>query len=115
MQLFYQGGPLFMGILTILFIVLIALFVKALLKKEENESRNRGGKRLLKSVGTLALVIGILGQLIGLYSAFSMMELSGPVSPNILAGGLKVSLITTMYGLLIFICSHIFSMIIRRK
>ena len=46
---------------------------------------------------------GILGQLIGLYSAFSAIERAMDISPAIMMGGLKVSMITTLYGILIYL------------
>jgi biopolymer transport protein ExbB/TolQ len=57
----------------------------------------------IKSVGLFALIFGILGQMIGLYSAFAAIEQMGGVSPAMLAGGLKVSSITTIYGLVIYV------------
>ena len=36
-----------------------------------------------------------------LFSAFSVIETSQGISPAMLASGLKISLITTLYGLLI--------------
>jgi len=114
LSLFYQGGPLFMGILTIIFLVLIVVFLKAIMNPTE-EKLLSVNLQWLKSIGTLALVVGILGQLIGLYGAFSHMEIAGGISPNVLAGGLKVSMITTLYGVLIYIFHIIFSMILRRK
>ena len=89
---FYMGGPLFMGILTLIF---IALVVAAVLKKD------------VKEIGLLALALGILGQLIGLMGAFEGIEAMGGVSQSILVGGLKVSSITSIYGLLIYIVSLI--------
>lgn len=112
-KLFSQGGPLFMGILTLILLSLIVVFVIAIMKKEDEKQLNRTIK-WLKSIGTLGLVVGILGQLIGLFSAFSVMEVSEGISPTILAGGLKVSLITTLYGLLIYITYLVFSMILNR-
>lgn len=61
----------------------------------------------IKSVGLFGLIFGILGQLIGLYSAFSAIEQVGSVSPALLAGGLKVSTITTLYGLFIYVLSYL--------
>ena len=90
---FYMGGPLFMGMLTLIF---IALVVAAVLKKD------------VKEIGLLAIALGILGQLIGLMGAFEGIEAMGGVSQSILVGGLKVSSITSIYGLLIYIVSLIF-------
>ena len=95
---FYMGGPLFMGILTLIF---IALVVAAVLKKD------------VKEIGLLALALGILGQLIGLMGAFEGIEAMGGVSQSILVGGLKVSSITSIYGLLIYIVSLIVQVVQR--
>ena len=81
-----------MGMLTLIFIVLV---VAAVLKKD------------VKEIGLLALALGILGQLIGLMGAFEGIEAMGGVSQSILVGGLKVSSITSIYGLLIYIVSLI--------
>jgi hypothetical protein len=95
---FYMGGPLFMGMLTLIF---IALVVAAVLKKD------------VKEIGLLALALGILGQLIGLMGAFEGIETMGGVSQSILVGGLKVSSITSIYGLLIYIVSLIVQVVQR--
>jgi len=95
---FYMGGPLFMGMLTLIF---IALIVAAVLKKG------------VKEIGLLALAIGFLGQLIGLMGAFEGIEAMGGVSQSMLAGGLKVSSITSIYGLLIYIISLIIQVVQR--
>tara|TARA_B100001059_G_scaffold215188_1_gene232501 strand:- start:342 stop:650 length:309 start_codon:yes stop_codon:yes gene_type:complete len=95
---FYMGGPLFMGMLTLIF---IALVVAAVLKKD------------VKEIGLLALALGILGQLIGLMGAFEGIEAMGGVSQSILVGGLKVSSITSIYGLLIYIVSLIVQVVKR--
>ena len=95
---FYMGGPLFMGMLTLIF---IALIVAAVLKKG------------VKEIGSLALAMGFLGQLIGLMGAFEGIEAMGGVSQSMLAGGLKVSSITSIYGLLIYIISLIVQVVQR--
>ena len=64
----------------------------------------------LKELGVLALAVGVLGQLIGLYQAFSVLEgfeeaMGEVAGESLIAGGLKVSLTTTVYGLLIYIVS----------
>lgn len=86
-DLFMMGGPLFMGILTVVFLLMIVATV-------------RNG--CVKELGMLALAIGFLGQLIGLFGAFEGIEQMGGVSQAMLAGGLKVSSITAIYGLLIY-------------
>ena len=62
-------------------------------------------KAILKEFGLAALAFGFLGQLIGLLGAFEAIEAAGGVSQSILAGGLKVSSITSIYGLMIYCTS----------
>lgn len=101
LDLFYAGGTLFMTLLTILLIGVIVCFWKF--------------PNWVKEIGLLALSIGILGQIIGLYGAFKGIEQSGEVSQQIMAGGLKVSSITTIYGVLIYILSLILRLINKPK
>lgn len=110
LKFFYEGGPLFMGILTL---VLLAVIIISILefRNLNNQSGNYNGGRI-KSFGLLALIIGIFGQLIGLYAGFETIEASGDVSQSMLAGGIKVSMITTMYGMFIFLCSLVVKMIL---
>lgn len=93
-----MGGPLFMSILTL---ILILLLGAAILKKE------------VKEIGLLALAFGFLGQLIGLIGAFEGIEAMGGVSQSVLAGGLKVSSITSIYGMLIYTIGLIIQVIRR--
>jgi biopolymer transport protein ExbB/TolQ len=108
MNLFYMGGPLFMGILTLVFIAMVSVaFVNGLPVLKGNVSEDSPRKiAYVKSVGLFALIFGILGQLIGLFSAFEAIELGQvSVSPSLLAAGFKVSMITTVYGLIIYVVS----------
>jgi hypothetical protein len=108
-KLFYMGGPLFMGILTLLLIVLLVLTVVFTLSVATGKASGQTnfGHRLtyLKSLGLFTMITGILGQLIGLMMAFSAIEQAADISPAIIAGGLKVSMISTLYGLFIYLLS----------
>ena len=110
LDLFYQGGALFMGILTIVLISMVAVSIVNGLQikvgkvvQPELVSRKLS---MIRSVGLFALIIGLLGQLIGLFSAFQAIEIGAVnVSPSLLASGFKVSMITTIYGVLIYALS----------
>ncbi|GGH75547.1 MotA/TolQ/ExbB proton channel family protein [Phaeocystidibacter marisrubri] len=119
MELFYMGGPLFMGILTFIFIAIIAIAVingiPFLKGKYSDLDEGRRKLAYIKDAGLLALVIGVLGQLIGLFSAFKAIEMSMmDISPAMLAGGVKVSMITTIYGLVIYALSLLIWVGLRR-
>lgn len=108
-NLFYMGGPLFMGILTILFLGVLAIsvyFIITIASGRATEKKNfRHQLSYVKSAGLFTMITGILGQLIGLLEAFRAIERVGDISPAILAGGLKVSMITTLYGIIVYLLS----------
>ncbi|MEQ9285989.1 MAG: MotA/TolQ/ExbB proton channel family protein [Cyclobacteriaceae bacterium] len=108
LELFWMGGSLFMGILTIIFIAVVVVSILSSLTVYKSDIQKEEAVRkidYIKQVGLFALVVGILGQLIGLFEAFKAIEQMGNVSPAMLAGGIKVSMITTLYGFFIYIVS----------
>lgn len=112
-ELVSQSDPMFIGMLTLILIAMLVVFIKSF-KCKGDKGQLDVAIQWIKSIGTLGLVLGIFGQLLGMYSAFTVIEAAPGISPSVLAGGLKVSLITTLYGMLIYIIYLIFSMILRR-
>ena len=51
----------------------------------------------------LAPMLGFLGTVVGMVQAFDDIEKAGDISPTIVAGGMKVALITTVFGLIVAI------------
>lgn len=102
-DLLFEGGILFMSILTITLAASASLFVYHLLKKTKDESQTS----TIKSIGLFGLVFGILGQFIGLYSALQHISQVESVSSAMLAGGIRVSSITSIYGMIIFVLSYL--------
>lgn len=56
----------------------------------------------------LAPMLGFLGTVIGMIFAFDQIVAEGQVSPTTVAGGIKVSLLTTVFGLIAAIILQIF-------
>jgi biopolymer transport protein ExbB len=56
----------------------------------------------------LAPSFGFLGTVIGMVQAFDDIEKAGDISPTVVAGGMKVALITTIFGLIVAIILQIF-------
>jgi biopolymer transport protein ExbB len=61
------------------------------------------GLAALATVATISPLIGFLGTVAGMIQAFGAIEAYGEVEPTIVAGGIKVALITTAAGLIIAI------------
>ncbi len=114
-ELFYEGGPLYMGILTLeaLLMLSIAVFVSLPIIRGKKLDNHKVG--LIKSIGLLSLITGIFCQLIGLYQGFNAIEQAESISPAMLAGGLKVSMITTIYGFIIYIVALLIVLLLQGK
>lgn len=56
----------------------------------------------------LAPMLGFMGTVIGMVEAFDRIEQVGDISPTIVAGGIKVALLTTVFGLMVAIIMQIF-------
>ncbi|MCG6149401.1 MotA/TolQ/ExbB proton channel family protein [Leptospira levettii] len=67
------------------------------------------------TIASLAMLLGLLGTVIGINTAFGEMEAQKKVSLEVLAGGIKDALNTTIAGLLVAIPSLFFHRIIENK
>ncbi len=56
----------------------------------------------------LAPMLGFLGTVVGMVFAFDDIEAAGDISPTVVAGGMKVALLTTVFGLIVAIIIQIF-------
>ena len=56
----------------------------------------------------IAPSLGFLGTVIGMINAFDAIQAAGDISPNVVAGGMKVALITTVGGLIVAMILQIF-------
>ena len=56
----------------------------------------------------LAPMLGFMGTVIGMISAFDSIQVAGDISPAVVAGGIKVALLTTVFGLIVAIILQIF-------
>jgi biopolymer transport protein ExbB len=56
----------------------------------------------------LAPMLGFMGTVIGMIQAFDRIQEAGDLSPSIVAGGIKVALLTTVFGLVVAIILQIF-------
>ena len=56
----------------------------------------------------IAPSLGFLGTVIGMINAFDAIQAAGDISPNVVAGGMKVALITTVAGLIVAMILQVF-------
>ena len=98
-----EGGPLFMYTTLFILIVIIALLIRGFIKPNTRPKTIT----LVSSISLFVLVWGFLGQMLGLISAFDAVQVAGDVSPAILAGGLKVAILSPLFGMIVFLIARI--------
>ena len=96
-QLFVEGGLVWMICISLF---LIAIFIAAW-----------KAPRWVKEIGIGALVFAIFGTLSGLAQMFDAIQMFGDISPAVICGGLKVTLIPTFYGIIVYFVSLIIRVI----
>ncbi len=71
-------------------------------------SKMEGGLVVMATVTNIAPLLGFLGTVVGMIMAFQAIEVAGEVEATLVAGGIKVALLTTAEGLCIAIPVSIF-------
>jgi biopolymer transport protein ExbB len=56
----------------------------------------------------MAPSLGFLGTVIGMVQAFDDIQAAGDISPTVVAAGMKVALITTIYGIIVALVLQVF-------
>lgn len=56
----------------------------------------------------LAPMLGFMGTVVGMIQAFDQIQIMGDISPAAVAGGIKVALLTTVFGLIVAVILQVF-------
>ncbi|MBQ0142943.1 MAG: MotA/TolQ/ExbB proton channel family protein [Prevotellaceae bacterium] len=56
----------------------------------------------------MAPSLGFLGTVIGMVMAFDQIQQAGDISPTVVAGGMKVALLTTIFGIVVALALQVF-------
>ena len=110
---FLEGGALFMSLILICLLMSIFFTVKSILKIKTDKEVSKKILKHISDSGTLGLALGVMGAFLGLISAFDVLEASGAAEPAIIAGGVKVALLSPLFGLLTFSVSKLAILILR--
>lgn len=109
-NLFSAGGSFMIpltGIGLLAVLVISKKIADVYVNAEAPANQHRSMVNLVLQLGVLGFFLGILSQAVGLIQAFQAIEQVGQVSPAMLAGGLKVSMIAPVYGLIILIVAFV--------
>lgn len=110
---FNEGGVFFMSLILICFLFSVFFIVKGIISNKTNNALSKKMLKLGIDSSLLGLVIGFFASVIGLITAFDTIEAMGDADPAVFAGGLKVSLLTAVFGLFTFVISRLGILILR--
>lgn len=99
-----EGGVIMIPLLIVTF-VMLALAVRAWLRLGRGDAAVGAMGTGIDAVlfwGAYAVVLGLLGTLVGISQAAGAISRMGTVSAAFAWGGIKVAISTTIYGLLVF-------------
>jgi hypothetical protein len=106
MKFHIEGGIQYMVPLTLLFLLNLGLTVYALMLVIQKKHVSVKLVEMIRHIAGIALAWGVLSTVIGLSAAFgSLSEMNESLPSNVIMGGMKVALITALYGLIIFVVS----------
>lgn len=104
-ETYKMGGPFFMFIITLLGLSMFFFTVKSGIKIFVKKNYSGKGINYILMFGSLSFIFGLLAQAIGMFQAFEAIQQAGDISPALVAGGLRVSMIAPLYGVFWFILS----------
>ena len=110
---FMEGGAFFMSLILICLLISIYFTAKSFLNIKSNVEISKKMLKHISDSGTLGLALGVMGAFLGLITAFDVLEATGEAQPGIIAGGLKVALLSPLFGLLTFSLSKLAILILR--
>jgi biopolymer transport protein ExbB/TolQ len=114
-----EGGIYFMLPIYLMWVINIVLtgIITYRFSREETKSRAslKPLSELVLFLGSFAFLFGILGQIIGLMQALQAIQQIKDVSPALLAGGFRVSLLAPAYGFVLLLLSYAIWFITRRN
>ena len=92
-ELFVSGGPLFMSVLTLLFVAILTAAWKA--------------PAWVENIGKIAFAVGLIWAFAGLRQALDYLSSNPETAMAIIYRGLKVTFIPAIYGAIVYVVSQV--------
>lgn len=110
---FVEGGSFIMSLILISLLSAIVFLAIGFINLKKNPEKSKKMTALASDSSLLGLVIGFLGSIIGMITAFDSIQSINNVNSAVMAGGIKVSLLTVVFGTITFILPRIGIIILR--
>lgn len=112
-QRFEEGGPVMMSMILICFLLALFFVIRSFITLKKAPEISKKMRALATDASLLGLVIGFFGSILGMITAFDSIEAFDKVNSGLLAGGLKVSFLTAVFGTITFIIIRIGILILK--
>ena len=103
LSIFNDGGPLFMYSNLLILITCIIMIIMAFLNSEKSDKIIE----IVKHLSLFGLVWGYLGFFVGMIQAFDTIAIANDIAPGVLAGGLKIGLLSPSFGMIVFLVARL--------
>ena len=103
---FHEGGFFIMMVILLIGILGIILFIRAIYLARKKDPGLNKSIILINSLGLFALVLGVFGQLIKLIYTLDYLSSFEDTTPRDFADGLKITMLPTLFGALIFLITR---------
>lgn len=116
-DLFREGGVM-MWPLLILAVAVVVLTVRGWVHVSRVDGPDPVVETGVDAVvfwGAWSVVLGFLGTIVGIYIAAGAISVAPAISPQVIWGGIRVALITLVFGLLIFAVAAVAWFILRSR
>ena len=107
-EIYVAGGSFFMHPLSLILFINLGLIIFVFITRLQKKKLGKNILEAIRQLGGLALAWGVFSTVVGLFFAFEDLARMKETLPlYVIMGGLKVALITIIYGLIIFMFSLI--------
>ena len=103
---FHEGGFFIMMLILLIGLLGIILFIRAIYLARKKDPGLNKSIILINSLGLFALVLGVFGQLIKLIYTLDYLSSFEDTTPRDFADGLKITMLPTLFGALIFLITR---------
>ena len=110
-----MGGMIGMVVITICALLVIIFTVVKGYDVFVRKNIDKKGLVGILFFGSMAPLVGIIWQMIGMMQAFTAIQEAGDISPALVMGGLRVSIFAPLYGLIVLFFSAILWFILKWK
>ncbi len=101
-----EGGPVAMSTILICLLIIIGLIAFSAIKLSQDHLFKKAIS-LIHHISLFALVVGLLSQFLGLIQVFDAIESFDNIPPQLIGGGIKLTLLGIVFGTFTFLIGRL--------